>query len=56
MSTATEMTPTVELGQVFSYSWGYDQTNVDFYQVVKVGKSTVVNGFGSKSARLIRPG
>ncbi|GEM_PF-1365448 len=32
-----------ELGDVFSTSWGYEQTNVNFYQVVaKKGKSTLV--------------
>ena len=25
----------VEIGTIFVCSWGYDQTNVDFYQVVK---------------------
>jgi len=30
------------LGQILSSSWGYDQTNVNFYQVVKlVGKQSV---------------
>lgn len=32
----------LELGHVFVASWGYDQTNVDFYQVVRiVGPHTV---------------
>ena len=32
--------PVVNVGDLFSCSWGYDQTNVDFYMVVKVtGKS-----------------
>lgn len=31
------------LGKVFYSSWGYDQTNVDFYQVVAIkGKKTVI--------------
>ncbi len=31
------------LGKVFYSSWGYDQTNVNFYQVVALkGKKTVV--------------
>ncbi len=25
-----------EVGDILSYSWGYDQTNVDFFQVVRV--------------------
>lgn len=33
----------VEIGTVFAASWGYEQTNVDFYEVVQlVGKNTVV--------------
>ena len=33
----------VKVGDIFVSSWGYDQTNVDCYQVVEVkGKSTVV--------------
>ena len=32
----------VKVGDVFSMSWGYDQTNVDFFQVIaKVGKNSV---------------
>ena len=32
----------VKVGDVFSMSWGYEQTNVDFFQVVKVcGESSV---------------
>lgn len=32
----------VKVGDVFSMSWGYDQTNVDFFQVVKVcGENSV---------------
>lgn len=30
----------VKVGDVFRSSWGYDQTNVDYYQVVAVGKKT----------------
>lgn len=29
----------VEVGDFFEESWGYDQTNVDFYQVVRVSSS-----------------
>lgn len=32
----------IKVGDIFVSSWGYEQTNVDFYQVVKlVGKSTI---------------
>ena len=34
---------TLNIGDILYTSWGYDQTNVDFYQVVEVvGKCTVV--------------
>lgn len=36
-------TPEINLGDIYVASWGYDQTNVNFYQVVsKKGKCTVV--------------
>lgn len=32
----------IKIGDIFSASWGYDQTNVDFFQVVEiVGKCSV---------------
>lgn len=31
----------VEVGDLLYDSWGYDQTNIDFYQITKVGKSSV---------------
>lgn len=32
-----------EIGDIYVASWGYDQTNVDFYQVIeKIGKRTVI--------------
>lgn len=31
----------VKVGDVFSMSWGYDQTNVDFFQVVARSKDSV---------------
>ena len=54
---------TLKLGNILYTSWGYDQTNVDFYQVVEiVGKCTVVireiahetiNGSGGPSESVI---
>jgi hypothetical protein len=32
----------VAIGTIFASSWGYDQTNVDFYEVIKVTKASVV--------------
>jgi len=32
----------VSVGDVFASSWGYDQTNVDFYQVLKVSDKAVM--------------
>lgn len=31
----------VNVGDIFYSSWGYDQTNVDFYQVVAMTEKTV---------------
>jgi hypothetical protein len=39
-----------KLGDVLVNSWGYEQTNVDFYQVVEVtGKSVVLREIGSET-------
>jgi hypothetical protein len=38
---AEELVNPFRVGDVVSNSWGYDQTNVDFYQVVAVGKKSV---------------
>jgi hypothetical protein len=38
-------------GSILSSSWGYDQTNVDFYEVTEVvGKSVLLRKIGSKEA------
>jgi len=43
---------TCEVGQIFKYSWGYDQTNVDFYQVTEVrGKKVTLREIGYKTVR-----
>jgi len=34
-------TDTVEVGDIFYCSWGYDQTNIDFYKVVKKTKTGI---------------
>ena len=44
-----DKTKPVEVGDIFERSWGYDQTNVDFYKVVGLTKS-------GKSARVIKIG
>lgn len=31
-----------QVGEIFYASWGYDQTNIDFYEIVGVGKKSVV--------------
>lgn len=31
-----------KVGDVLYDSWGYDQTNIDFYEIVEVGKKSVV--------------
>ena len=38
-----EFTTALKPGDILHTSWGYDQTNVDFYQVIQVcGKSTII--------------
>jgi len=55
MSTATKQSPSpadlgVQVGDFFVSSWGYDQTNVDFYKVVEVlPKSVRVQHWTSKT-------
>lgn len=40
----------VKVGDVFKSSWGYDQTNIDFYEVIAVsGKSVTVCAIGQIS-------
>ena len=31
----------IKVGDIFYNSWGYEQTNIDFYQVVKTTKKTI---------------
>jgi hypothetical protein len=43
----------LEVGDIWNSSWGYDQTNVDFYQVVKVTAKTVtVRKIGKETCEL----
>ena len=63
METATRNEPDtrpVSVGDIFSTSWGYDQTNVEFFEVVRVTKaSAVLRRIGSevRDGRLYpRPG
>lgn len=40
----------VKVGDIFRSSWGYDQTNIDYYQVIAVsGKTATVCAIGSLS-------
>lgn len=42
----------LKVGEILSYSWGYDQTNVSFYEVVAVsatGKTVTVRKIGQDS-------
>lgn len=42
MTSTTAPAHTLTVGQILESMWGYDQTNVDFYEVVKVTRTTVV--------------
>jgi hypothetical protein len=52
MTTMTEtQAKAVKVGDIFYTSWGYDQTNVDFYEVLSVtpsGKSVKVRQIASR--------
>jgi hypothetical protein len=41
MTTVKERVEKIEVGTIFVSSWGYDQTNIDFYKVVKMTDKTV---------------
>ncbi len=41
MSNTTVTTSKINEGDIFCSSWGYDQTNIDFYQVVKKTDKTL---------------
>lgn len=42
LAAARNAPSTLKVGDILSVSWGYDQTNVNFYQVIKtIGKRTV---------------
>jgi hypothetical protein len=52
MTDTTIEAQTVKVGDFFYMSWGYDQTNVDFYEVVGItpsGKSVKVQRCGSQT-------
>lgn len=38
---AASMMAAMKPGVVLHYSWGYDQTNADFFEVLEVGRATV---------------
>ena len=39
----------IKVGDIFYASWGYDQTNVDFYQIIEVkGKVVILREIGKK--------
>ena len=44
--------PAVKVGDIFYSSWGYDQTNIAFYQVVRItpsGKSAEIKRIASST-------
>ena len=40
MTTAT-LTKTLEVGDILVSSWGYDQTNIDYYKIVRKSAGSV---------------
>ena len=46
---AAENQDKYEVGEILYSSWGYDQTNIDFYQIVKKTKSMItIQGIGKE--------
>ena len=45
----------VKIGDIFSYSWGYEQTNINYFQVValKGEKSVVIREIGFQDSNMI---
>ena len=41
MTTATIVCPTPKVGDIMYSSWGYDQTNITFYKIVRVSESSI---------------
>jgi hypothetical protein len=37
----TAMAARIKVGDIFMYSWGYDQTNIDFFKGIKTTEKTV---------------
>jgi len=49
---AIEFLSTLKVGDIFYSSWGYDQTNIDFYQLVGLkGKKAMFQQIGQKTTR-----
>lgn len=42
MTTETTAKTTVQVGDIYRTSWGYDQTNVEFFEVVRVTGASAV--------------
>lgn len=52
-----EQIASVKVGDIFHYSWGYEQTNADFYEVVaKKGVTVTLREIETKSAGAGRSG
>lgn len=47
---SAKMADQIQVGTILHYSWGYDQTNCDFYQVVaKSGRRVTIREIGSRT-------
>lgn len=43
----TEFNHTFKVGDILYNSWGYEQTNIDFYQIIEIkGKTAIVQNIG----------
>ena len=56
-SQSSEVDSLADVGAIFSYSWGYDQTNVEYYQVVsRTAKTVKIREIAATSATDVTTG
>jgi hypothetical protein len=41
MTNETTTVPAIKVGDIFNMSWGYDQTNVNWFQVTRLSKAGI---------------
>ena len=49
-----DQAPFVSLGDIFYSSWGYDQTNIDFYEVVAIKPGSLMIEIRERQKKIVR--